>query len=122
MKKSLSLVLALGLVCLLAISAGATTKKAAAAAAKKAAGAVVSVDATASTVVVKEKTADITLTVNDKTAITCGKDKKVLADIKAGDAVKAAYIVEGTTNMATKIEIAAAPAVAAPAKKAAVKK
>lgn len=95
-------------------------KKAVTPAAKKAEGEVVSVDATAKAVVVKEKAAEIKLTVNDKTAITCGKDKKTLADVKAGDKVKATYAVEGMDNVASKIDIAAAPA-AAPAKKPAKK-
>jgi Cu/Ag efflux protein CusF len=51
-------------------------------------GEVTAVDATANTVTVKEKhNKEVTLNVTDKTRVMLGKEKKGLADIKAGDEI-----------------------------------
>lgn len=85
-------------------------------------GEVIAIDAKANTLTVKgPKKGDVALTVNDKTKIMAGKDKKALADIKAGDKVAVEY-TEADKNTANKIDIKAAPAkkdapkAAAPAK------
>lgn len=73
-------------------------------------GEVIAIDAKANTLTVKgPKKGDVALTVNDKTKITAGKDKKTLADIKAGDKVAAEY-TETDKNTANKIDIKTASA------------
>lgn len=73
-------------------------------------GEVIAIDAKANTLTVKgPKKGDVALTVNDKTKITAGKDKKTLADIKAGDKVAVEY-TEADKNTANKIDIKAASA------------
>ena len=103
-----------------AAPATATATKAAAAPAVKPArhqvtGNVVSVDAAANTVVVKGKKGDVTVMVNDKTKIMSGKEKKTLADIKAGDKVMAKYTEADGKNTAVQIEIRPATTVKQPA-------
>ncbi|MDP2156934.1 MAG: hypothetical protein Q8K68_04400, partial [Nitrospirota bacterium] len=73
-------------------------------------GEVIAIDAKASTLTVKgSKKGDVALTANDKTKIMAGKDKKTLADIKAGDKVAVEY-TEEDKNIASKIVIKAASA------------
>ena len=74
-------------------------------------GDVVSVDAKAMTLTVKGRKGDVALSTNDKTAVRMGKDKKTLADVKAGDKVKVKYTEVDGKNMAKSIAIK--PAVAA---------
>ncbi len=95
---------------------------------KQVTGEVKSVDAKAITV--KGKKADVTVNVDDKTKIMAGKEKKALADVKAGDKVSVKYTEAEGKNMAKsiaikpaammeekKMEKKAAPAKAAPAEK-----
>jgi PDZ domain-containing secreted protein len=116
MKKTLTLILALGMVCFLAFGSVAAEKKAV----KKAEtvkinGIVVSIDAAAKTLAIKEKAGDITITVNDKTVIESGKHQKTLADITAGTKVRVKYTVVDAAKIAEKIKIETAKT-AAPAK------
>ncbi len=69
-------------------------------------GEVIAIDAKANTLTVKgPKKGDVALTVNDKTKIMAGKDKKTLADIKAGDKVAVEYTEADNKNTANKIDI-----------------
>jgi hypothetical protein len=116
MKKTLTLLLALGMVCFLAFGAVAAEKKTV----KKAEivkidGTVVSVDAATKTLIIKENAGNITITVNDKTVIKSGKHNKTFADITPGAKVMVKYTVVDATKIAKKIKIEAAKA-AAPAK------
>ena len=73
-------------------------------------GEVTAIDAKANTLTVKgPKKGDVALTADDKTKIMAGKDKKTIADIKAGDKVAVAYTEADGKNTATKIDIKAAP-------------
>ena len=72
-------------------------------------GEVAAVDASASTVTVKSKKAEVVLHVTDRTKVTCGKEKKGITDLKVGDKVQAKYTeVEGKST-AKSIKIAEAP-------------
>ena len=68
-------------------------------------GEVSAVDAAAMTLTVKGKKAEVALTVNDKTKITMGKEKKTLADVKVGDKVSAKYSEVEGKNVAKSIAI-----------------
>ena len=106
MKKPLTLILALGMVCFLAFGAVAAEKKAVKTAETvRIEGTVVSVDAAAKTLIIKEKAGDITITVNDKTVIKSGTYKKTLADIIAGTKVMVKYTVVDAAKIAEKIKI-----------------
>ena len=70
---------------------------------KQVTGEVKSVDA--KSVTVKGKKADVTVSVDDKTKIMAGKDKKTLADVKAGDKVSVKYTEAEGKNMAKSIAI-----------------
>lgn len=76
-------------------------------------GEVKAVDAAAKTITivkkVKDKMVETVVTVDDKTAITLGKEKKTLADVKAGDKVTVKYTVVDKKNVAKSVAIAAAP-------------
>jgi ribosomal protein S1 len=50
------------------------------------------------------------LSTDDKTTVMAGKDKKTLADVKAGDKVTVNYTEADGKNVATKVAIKAAPA------------
>lgn len=68
-------------------------------------GEVAAVDAAAMTLTVKGKKAEVALTVNDKTSIKMGKEKKTLADLKVGDKVSARYSEVEGKNVAKSIAI-----------------
>jgi|GEM_PF-2448078 len=83
-------------------------------------GIVTAVDAAGKTVTVKTKKQEVTLNLSEKTKVTSGKEKKDLADLKAGDKVTAFASDEGGKLTAKAIRMAApkksaAPAPAAPA-------
>ncbi len=67
------------------------------------------VDAAGNSLTVKKKEKgkeeDVSLTVTPDTKITMGKEKKALADIKAGDKVSAQYVVEDGKNIAKSISV-----------------
>ncbi|OGW23976.1 MAG: hypothetical protein A2X59_13520 [Nitrospirae bacterium GWC2_42_7] len=90
---------------------------------KQVTGEVTAVDAKANTLTVKKGKDEVTVTVDDKTKIMAGKDKKTLADVKVSDKVTVRYKIADGSNVAKSIELNGAPAkaapVAAPAKKAA---
>ena len=137
MKKTIAIVLSL--VLMFAFTAVTfADEKAAAPAEKKAAhamkavkkqvtGEVTAVDAKANTLTVKGKKGDVMVSTDDKTTVMAGKDKKTLADVKAGDKVTVNYTEADGKNVAAKVAIKAAPAkkeekkekAAAPAEKAA---
>ena len=66
-------------------------------------GEVSAVDAAANTLTVKGKKAEVALTVNDKTKIMMGKEKKTLADVKVGDRVSTWYSEVEGKNVANSI-------------------
>lgn len=76
---------------------------------KQVTGEVKTVDATAKTIaitkMVKGKDVDIVVTVDDKTKITMGKEKKALADVKVGDKVKVKYEVKDGNNIARRMAL-----------------
>jgi len=94
---------------------------------KQVTGEVTAVDAKANTLTVKGKKGDVMVSTDDKTTVMAGKDKKTLADVKAGDKVTVNYTEADGKNVAAKVAIKAAPAkkaekkekAAAPAEKAA---
>jgi len=140
MKKIIALIVAVLFVFAVAsVSFAAEEKKAAPAkkVEKKAApkvmqvtGEVKAVDAAAKTITVakkvKGKVEETVVTVDDKTKITLDKEKKTLADVKAGDKVKVKYTEVDGKNVAKSVAIkpAAKPAEkkAEPAKPAEKKK
>jgi Cu/Ag efflux protein CusF len=96
-------------------------------------GEVTAVDAAAKTVTLKAKKGEVVIAVVEKTSIKEGKEKKSLADVKAGDKVTVKYTEADGKMTAKSIAIkgammkhekkmeekaAPAPAPAAPAKKA----
>lgn len=118
MKKTIAAVLSLVLVMALAgITFAADKKEAAPAPAAKqaapaakeavghAAGEVAAVDVNAGTLTVKEKKGDLVVSVDANTSIMAGKDKKTLADIKAGEKVAVVYAAANGKNTAKSIEI-----------------
>ena len=121
MKKTIAIVLSLVLmfaftaVTFAADKEAATAEKKSAAAEKKAVkkqvtGEVTAVDATANTLTVKGKKGDVMLSTDDKTTVMAGKEKKTLADVKAGDNVTVNYTEADGKNVAHKVAIKAAPA------------
>lgn len=87
----------------------ATTQKSTAHVSKPAAmaghtvsGKIVSVDAVANTIVIKNKKGEMTLNVSPDAKIHVGKETK-LADLKAGSVVKVSYKMEGEQKTATRI-------------------
>lgn len=87
-------------------------------------GEVTAVDAKANTLTVKGKKGDVALSADDKTTVKVGKDKKSLADVKAGDKAVVKYSEVDGKNVAKSIAVAAAAPKkeAAPAAKPAEKK
>ena len=67
-------------------------------------GDITAVDAKAMTITVKGKKGDVTVTVDDKTDIKIGKDKKTLADLKAGEKVIIKYHEADGKNTAKSVE------------------
>jgi hypothetical protein len=73
-------------------------------------GEVAAVDAKANTVTVKVKKGDVTVTTDAKTKVVMGKEKKTVADVKAGDKVKVQYKEVDGKMMAKSIAIMPAEA------------
>ncbi|MFZ6016887.1 MAG: hypothetical protein ACOYU0_04585 [Nitrospirota bacterium] len=127
MKKAIAIIVAVLFVfALTSISFAAEEKKAAPAPAEKKAepakpaekkpavkvrltGEVKAVDAVAKTITVakkvKEKVEETVVTVDDKTKITLGKEKKTLVDVKVGDKVTVKYQVVDGKNVAKSVAI-----------------
>jgi len=77
---------------------------------KPVSGEVTAVDAMAKTITVKGKQGEVSLVVDDKTMVKIGKEKKSLADVKAGDKATVKYVEMDGKNVAKSIAISAAPA------------
>lgn len=119
MKKAIAIIVSLLFVLSVAGLSFAAEKAAPAPAAEKAmekkapvkvkwlSGEVSAVDAAAMTLTVKGKKAEVALTVNDKTKITMGKEKKTLADVKVGDKVSTKYSEVEGKNVAKSVAIKA---------------
>jgi len=137
MKKTIAVIIAaLFVFALTSVSFAAEAQKAAPAPAveekkapvkvKQVTGEVKAVDAKAMTLTVtkkmKGKAEDTAVTVNDKTKITMGKDKKVLADVKVGDKVTVKYSEADGKMVAKSVAIKAVEKKAEPAAKPAEKK
>jgi Cu/Ag efflux protein CusF len=89
MKKAIAIVLSIMFVFALTSATFAAEKKAGKA--MQVTGEVTNIDAKANTLTVKGKKGDVAISVDDKTAIMAGKEKKSLADVKVGDKVKVMY-------------------------------
>lgn len=108
MKKAIAIVLSIMFVFALTTVTFAADKKMKAD--KKAgkmhvAGEVTNVDAKANTITVKGKKGDVTVSVDDKTAIMAGKEKKTMADVKVGEKVKVEYTEADGKNVAHKVHL-----------------
>ncbi|MBI4653977.1 MAG: hypothetical protein HY752_03165 [Nitrospirae bacterium] len=71
-------------------------------------GEVTAVDVKANTLAVKGKKGDVMFSVDDKTTVTVGKEKKTLADVKVGAKVTVKYVEMDGKNVAKSIAIAEA--------------
>lgn len=71
--------------------------------AKKVGGTIESIDASAKCFVVSVKDKKYTVQCNDKTAIKCGKDSKIFADLKVGQEVKAKGAMKESTLSAKEV-------------------
>jgi Cu/Ag efflux protein CusF len=80
-------------------------KKAKKAGRMKISGEIAAVDAKANTVTVKEGEKTVTLSVDEKTVIKAGKEKKTLADLKAGDNVHVVYTEADGKSVAKRIAL-----------------
>ena len=80
------------------------------AAKKQITGEVKAVDAKANTLTVAKDKKEVVVSVDDKTKIMAGKDKKTLADVKAGDKVTVKYEEVDGKATAKSVDIKAAPA------------
>ncbi len=91
---------------------------------KQVTGEVSAVDAKANTITVKKGKKETTITVDDKTKIMVGKEKKALADVKVGDKVTVHYAAAAAPAKEEKKmeKKEAAPAPAKEEKKPAAKK
>jgi Cu/Ag efflux protein CusF len=127
MKKIIAIVVALIFVLAFTVASFAAAKV------HSVTGEVTAVDAAAKTVTLKAKKGEVVISVVEKTSIKEGKEKKSLADVKAGDKVTVKYTEADGKMTAKSIAIkgammkhekkmeekaAPAPAPAAPAKKA----
>jgi ribosomal protein S1 len=77
---------------------------------KQVTGSVTAVDAKANTLTVKGKKGDVAVSTDAKTTVMAGKDKKTLADVKAGDKVTVKYTEADGKNVAKSVSIAPAKA------------
>jgi len=91
-------------------AAPAKAEKKAPAKVKQVTGEVAAVDAKANTLTVKGKKGDVMVNADDKTSVKVGKEKKSLADVKAGDKVTVKYAEMDGKNVAKSIMVSAAPA------------
>lgn len=78
--------------------------------ARQVSGEVTAVDAAANTLTVKGKKGNISLTIDDKTSVMVGKEKKSLADVKSGEDVTVKYIDHEGKNTAKSIAVKPAKA------------
>lgn len=74
-------------------------------AAKKVTGIIGTIDMKAGTLIVKEKKAELTVSVDSKTQIIAGQSKKTLADLKSGEKVRVNYEIVDGKNIAKKINV-----------------
>ena len=118
MKKAIAIVLSVMFVFALTTVTFAAEKKEAAAQAEKKMGRrimkagrmsiygeVTAVDAKANTVTVKSARKEVTVSLDDKTSIKAGKEKKTLADLKAGDKVHVSYTEADGKSVAKRIAL-----------------
>jgi Cu/Ag efflux protein CusF len=113
MRKSIIILLALALILGLSTVSLAAEKSAAPAekhatsmeAAKKVAGIIGTIDMKAGTLTVKEKKAELTVSVDSETKIMAGQSKKTLADLKSGEKVRVNYEIVNGKNIAKEINV-----------------
>jgi len=77
---------------------------------KQVTGEVITVDTVANTITVKKPKKEVTVSVDDKTKVMTGKDKKTFADVKVGDKVTVKYTTADGKNTAQSVDIKAVPA------------
>jgi len=121
MRKAIAIIVALLFVLSVAGLSFAAEKKAPAKV-KQVAGEVTAVDAKANTLTVKGKKAEVSLTTDEKTTVTIGKEKKTLDDVMVGDKATVKYAEVDGKNVAKSIAVTPAKKKeekkeAAPAKK-----
>src|SRR4030042_875550 len=126
MKKTIAIIVAVLFVFALTSISFAAEKKKAPAKVKQVTGEVAAVDEKAMTITVskkmKGKAVETVVTVDDKTKIMMGKEKKNLADVKAGDKVNVHYKEVDGKNVAKSVAIKPAEPVEKKAGKKAGKK
>jgi Cu/Ag efflux protein CusF len=105
MKKAIAIVLSVMFVFALTTVTFAAEKKMKKGSQKKISGEVTAVDAKANTVTVKGKKKEVTVSLGDTTVIKAGKEKKTLADLKAGDKVHVSYTEADGKSVATRIAL-----------------
>ncbi len=110
MRKSVALVMVLFVACALASLAVAAEKKASKPAAHRATGEVVSIDATAKTITVKEKDKDVTFTLAENAKVMIHGKAGSLDQLKAGDHVNVKYMDKDGSQIAEEVSTAKAPA------------
>lgn len=101
MRKVFYIIMAMFLVVAVAGSAGAAEKVKI----KQYTGEVVTIDATAKSLTVKGKKAEIVFTADEKTTVKVGKEKKSLTDVKIGDKVVVKYSEVDGKNLVRSIEV-----------------
>jgi hypothetical protein len=94
--------------------APAKAEKKAPAKVKQVTGEVAAVDAAAKTLTIKGKKGDVALTADDKTTVKVGKEKKSLADVKAGDKATVKYTEADGKNVVKSVVVSPAKKKAAP--------
>ncbi|HCC68292.1 MAG TPA: hypothetical protein DEP99_00160 [Nitrospiraceae bacterium] len=112
MKKAIALVVSLILVVafgtvVMAQQEKAPAEKKAPAKARQVTGEVIAIDAKANTVTVRGRKGDVVISVDDKTRIALDKEKKTIADIKAGDRIRVRFTEVDKKNVARSIVIVA---------------
>ncbi len=109
MRKSVALGMAILFACAVASLAVATEKKSAKAASHHAIGDVVSVDATAKTLTVKEKDKDMTFTIADNAKVMIHGKAGSLDQLKAGDHVSVRFTEKDGASIAQNVNVVKAP-------------
>ena len=110
MRKSLALGLVVLVACAVASFAVAAEKRASKPATHHITGDIVSVDATAKTLTVKEKEKEMTFTLADNGKVTVHGKTGSLDQLKAGDHVSVRYMEKDGASIAENVSVVKAPA------------
>jgi Cu/Ag efflux protein CusF len=110
MRKSVALGMAVLFACAVASFAVATEKRSSKPASRHATGEIVSVDATAKTLTVKEKDKDMTFTIADSAKVMIHGKAGSLDQLKAGDHVSVRFTEKDGASIAQNVSVVKAPA------------